>query len=128
MSEARTGVGELEGQAALITGASSGLGHASAIALAEVGADVALVARSEEDLREVEKEVSRISRQALVLPTDLTSERETLEAVRQTVEAFGRIDVLVNAAGTDVPGPVVAGGGGLGPHARRKPAGSVPAM
>ena len=107
MSEARTGVGELEGQAALITGASSGLGRALAIALAEAGADVALVARSEEDLREVEKEVSRISRQALVLPTDLTSERETLEAVRQTVEAFGRIDVLVNAAGTDAPGPVV---------------------
>ena len=107
MSEARNGAGGLEGQAALITGASSGLGRASAIALAKSGADVALVARSEEELREVEEEVSGIERRALVLPTDLTNERETPEAVRRTVEAFGRIDVLVNAAGTDAPGPVV---------------------
>jgi NAD(P)-dependent dehydrogenase (short-subunit alcohol dehydrogenase family) len=91
----------------LVTGASSGLGRATAIALAKSGADVTVVARSEEELREVEKEVSGFGRRALVVPTDLTSERGTLEAVQRTVETFGRIDVLVNAAGTDAPGSVV---------------------
>lgn len=98
--------GGLEGQVALVTGASSGLGEAVAIALAEAGADVALVARSEEDLRRVEKEVSGTGQRALVLPTDLASVGETLEAVERTVETFGRVDMLINAAGTDAPGLV----------------------
>ncbi len=64
-------------------------------ALARRGADVALVARSEEDLREVEREVSATGRRALVLPTDLASATETRQAVERTVEVFGRVDVLV---------------------------------
>lgn len=106
MSETGNGVSKLEGQVALVTGASSGLGKAAAIMLAEAGADVALVARSEEDLRRVEGEVSEAGRRALVLPTDLGSVEETSGAVERTLEAFGRIDVLVNAAGTDTPGTV----------------------
>ncbi len=82
------------------------MGRAVVAALARRGADIALVARSEEDLREVEGEVSETGRRALVLPTDLASATETRQAVERTVEAFGRIDVLVNAAGTDAPGPV----------------------
>ncbi len=82
------------------------MGRAVVVALAGRGADVALVARSEEDLREVEREVSGTGRRALVLPTDLASATETWRAVERTVEAFGRVDVLVNAAGTDAPGPV----------------------
>lgn len=106
MSEPGNGAGGLEGQAALVTGASSGLGRAVVAALARCGADIALVARSEEDLREVEGEVSGTGRRALVLPTDLASAAETRQAVERTVEAFGRVDVVVNAAGTDAPGPV----------------------
>jgi NAD(P)-dependent dehydrogenase (short-subunit alcohol dehydrogenase family) len=107
LSERGSGADELEGQAALVTGASSGLGRAVAIALARAGADVALIARSEKELRETEELVFRTGRRALVLPTDLASTTETRGAMERTVESFGRVDVLVNAAGTDAPGPVV---------------------
>jgi 3-oxoacyl-[acyl-carrier protein] reductase len=99
-------LGRLEGKAALVTGASSGLGRATAIALACSGADVALVARSAEELESAKEEVSKRDRRALSLPTDLAKEEETSATVERTVEAFGRIDVLVNAAGTDAPGAV----------------------
>ena len=107
MSERGSGADGLEGQAALVTGASSGLGRAVAIALARAGTDVALIARSEKELRETEELVFRAGRRALVLPTDLASTTETRGAMDRTVESFGRVDVLVNAAGTDDPGPVV---------------------
>lgn len=106
MSEAGDEVRGLEGRAALVTGASSGLGRATAVALARDGADVALVARSEEELGSTEREVSEIGRRSLVLPADLANEDEPAAAVERTVEEFGRIDVLVNAAGTDAPGTV----------------------
>ncbi|MDQ3637529.1 MAG: SDR family oxidoreductase [Actinomycetota bacterium] len=106
MSEAAGGDRALEGRAALVTGASSGLGMATAVALARAGADVALVARSAKELEETGKEVSKTGRRALTLPTDLAREDEAAAAVGQTVEEFGRVDVLVNAAGIDVPGTV----------------------
>jgi NAD(P)-dependent dehydrogenase (short-subunit alcohol dehydrogenase family) len=106
VSEAGTETGPLEGKAALVTGASSGLGRATAIALARAGADVALVARSQGELDSAKEEVSKAGRRALTLPVDLASEPETAGAVGRTLEALGRIDVLVNAAGTDAPGPV----------------------
>ncbi|MDQ4128554.1 MAG: SDR family oxidoreductase [Actinomycetota bacterium] len=106
MSEAGEGVRELQGWTALITGASSGLGRATAVALARGGANVALVARSEKELESVRQEVSEIGGRALVLPTDLSNGEETAAAVARTVGEFGRLDVLVNAAGTDVPGTV----------------------
>ena len=91
---------------ALVTGASSGLGRATAIAFARVGADVALVARSQKELDSAKEEVRKIGRQALTLSVDLASEDETAAAVGRAVEALGRIDVLVNAAATDSPGTV----------------------
>ena len=106
MSEAGTETGPLEGKAALVTGASSGLGRATAIALARAGADVALVARSQGELDSAKEEVSKAGRRALTLPMDLAKEDEASATVERTVEEFGRIDVLVNAAGTDAPGPV----------------------
>ena len=99
-------LGRLEGKAALVTGASSGLGRATAIALAHSGADVALVARSAEELESAKEEVVKTDRRALSLPTDLAKEEETSATVERTVEEFGRIDVLVNAAGTDAPSTV----------------------
>ena len=106
MSEAAGADRALEGRAALVTGASSGLGRATAVALARAGADVALVARSAADLGEAAEEVSETGSRALVLPADLADEKEALAAVERTVGEFGRVDVLVNAAGTDVPGTV----------------------
>src|ERR671911_1599390 len=105
-TEDGTGGGRLEGRVALVTGASSGLGRATAIALARAGADVALVARSREELEGAKEEVAKIGRRALVLPVDLASEADTSEAVGLAIVTLGRIDVLVNAAGTDAPGTV----------------------
>jgi NAD(P)-dependent dehydrogenase (short-subunit alcohol dehydrogenase family) len=96
----------LRGRTALVTGASSGLGRATAIALSAAGADVALVARSAEELESASEEASAADGRTLALPLDLAGEDDATTAVGQTVEAFGGIDVLVNAAGTDAPGPV----------------------
>jgi 3-oxoacyl-[acyl-carrier protein] reductase len=98
--------GRVEGKAALVTGASSGLGRATAIALAGAGADVALAARSKDELEGAKGEISELGRRALTLPLDLASETDTAEAVGRTFETFGRIDILINAAGTDAPGTV----------------------
>jgi NAD(P)-dependent dehydrogenase (short-subunit alcohol dehydrogenase family) len=108
MSEVANDIRTLEGRIALVTGASSGLGRATAIALARAGADVAIVARSEEELDSVRGEIFKIGRRVLALPVDLASVDDTTEAVRQSVVELGRVDVLVNAAGTDTPGTVEA--------------------
>src|ERR671910_468136 len=105
-TEDGTGGGRLEGRVALVTGASSGLGRATAIALARAGADLALAARSKDELEGTKGEISELGRRALTLPLDLASETDTAEAVGRTFEAFGRIDILINAAGTDAPGTV----------------------
>ncbi len=97
----------LAGQVAIVTGASSGLGRATATALARAGAHVALLARNAGDLEQVGAEVAATGQRALALPTDLGQEDAIVMAVARTADTFGRIDVLVNAAGTDVPGPVV---------------------
>ncbi len=98
--------GGLADQVALVTGASSGLGRATAVALAHAGADVALLARSEPDLRQVVDEIEAAGRRGLALPVDLALAEQVTDAVARTLATFGRIDVLVNAAGTDVPGAV----------------------
>jgi NAD(P)-dependent dehydrogenase (short-subunit alcohol dehydrogenase family) len=98
--------GPLAGRVGLVTGASSGLGRATAVALAEAGADVALLARGQDDLEQAAAEVVGVGRRGLVLVADLADAQALAGAVARVVEAFGRIDVLVNAAGTDVPGPV----------------------
>jgi NAD(P)-dependent dehydrogenase (short-subunit alcohol dehydrogenase family) len=108
MSEVANDIRTLEDRIALVTGASSGLGRATAIALARAGADVAIVARSKEELDSVRGEITKSGRRALALPVDLASVDDTTEAVRQSVEELGRVDVLVNAAGTDTPGTVEA--------------------
>ena len=106
MAEPNEGV--LDGQVAVVTGASSGLGRATALAMAHAGADVALLARSERDLAVVLAEVEAAGRRGLALPVDLAREEEILPAIERALTSFGRIDVLVNAAGTDIPGAVAA--------------------
>ena len=106
MNEPGNEAGHLKDKAALVTGASSGLGRATALALARAGTDVALVARSAEELEGAKEEVLRTGRRALSLPTDLAKEDHTSATIGRTVEEFGRIDILVNAAGTDAPGAV----------------------
>jgi NAD(P)-dependent dehydrogenase (short-subunit alcohol dehydrogenase family) len=97
----------LAGQVALVTGASSGLGRATALALARAGANLALLARSVADLQQVAADSEAIGPRALALPVDLADADQIMNAVQQAVDAFGCIDLLINAAGTDVPGRVV---------------------
>jgi len=99
--------GSMTGRVGLITGASSGLGRATAIAMAEAGANVALLARSRPDIERTAASVAAAGREALVLPVDVADEEQTIAAAEQAVADLGRVDVLVNVAATDVPAPVV---------------------
>jgi 2-deoxy-D-gluconate 3-dehydrogenase len=91
---------KLDGKVAIVTGASRGLGRAIAEGLAEAGADVVLVATNAELLRDVAAGIGKLGRRTLVFPADLTDVAKLDELVSKTVETFGRIDILVNAAGT----------------------------
>jgi NAD(P)-dependent dehydrogenase (short-subunit alcohol dehydrogenase family) len=94
------GAGRLQDKAALITGGDSGIGRAVAVLYAREGADVALVYLPEEqrDADETRRAVEAEGRKALLLPGDVTDFAFCQEAVARTVEAFGRLDVLVNNA------------------------------
>jgi short-subunit dehydrogenase len=89
----------------VITGASSGIGRATALAFAEAGANVVLAARAEEPLRAAEKECADRGAQALSIPVDVSYEAAVTEVRDQALDAFGRIDVWVNAAVVGVFGP-----------------------
>src|SRR6201996_6482978 len=83
----------------IVTGASQGIGRATAIRLARDFAAAVLVARSEEKLRETEREVVAAGARALVVPADLSEAPAAEGVVRRAVAEFGRIDALVNIAG-----------------------------
>jgi 2-deoxy-D-gluconate 3-dehydrogenase len=90
----------LDGKVAAVTGAGRGLGQAAAFALAEAGADVALLARNEAELAETSAHIENTwGRKALVVPTDVCDEAQVEEAASLTIATFGRVDVLVNNAG-----------------------------
>jgi len=93
------GHGRLTDRVALITGGDSGIGRAVAIAYAREGADVAISYLDEhDDAKETARWVEEAGRRALLLPGDITGRAHCRELVAKTVEAFGRIDVLVNNA------------------------------
>ena len=98
---------KLTGTAALVTGASSGIGTATARQLAEHGASVALVARRKDRLEDLAAEIDKAGGTALVVQADITDRSQAEAAVQQTVERFGRLDILVNNAGLMLLGPVV---------------------
>jgi NADP-dependent 3-hydroxy acid dehydrogenase YdfG len=98
---------KLTGTVALITGASSGIGAATARELAEHGASVALVARRRDRLEDLAAEIEKAGGTALVVEADITDRAQAEAAVEQTVERFGRLDTLVNNAGRMLLGPVV---------------------
>ena len=94
---------ELSDSVALVTGASSGIGQATALALSERGAKVALVARRGDRLREL---AGRVGSGALVIEADVTDQAQAERAVAKTVDEFGRLDTLVNNAGVMLLGPI----------------------
>ena len=84
---------------ALVTGAGTGMGAATAILLADRGARVTLVGRREEPLREVEAQITKAGGEALVLPADVSDTRAVQRVVTTTVERFGSLHYAVNNAG-----------------------------
>jgi NAD(P)-dependent dehydrogenase (short-subunit alcohol dehydrogenase family) len=91
---------------ALVTGASSGIGRATAIKLAGDGARVALVARNEQKLAEVAARIRATGGEALVEVADLTDDQQAARTIGAAVEHFGGLDILVNAAGILASGTI----------------------
>jgi NAD(P)-dependent dehydrogenase (short-subunit alcohol dehydrogenase family) len=89
----------LDGQVALVNGASRGIGKAIALALADAGADVAVAARTEDALEATAVEVRGRGRRGLSVPTDVSRYDQVERMVDRTVGTLGRLDILVNAAG-----------------------------
>ncbi len=90
---------DLTGKNAFVTGASRGIGRSIAVALAGAGADVALVARSEQGLGETAADISALGRKAFVIPADVISQAAVDAAVAAAIEQLGHVDVVVNNAG-----------------------------
>jgi len=100
-----TSIFDLTGRVAIVTGATKGLGHGMAIALAQAGADIVVVSRTPADCEKVAAEIAALGRRALAAPTDVSSSEGIQKLVDLTVNTFGKIDILVNNAGTAVTAP-----------------------
>jgi 2-deoxy-D-gluconate 3-dehydrogenase len=88
----------LENQIAIVTGASQGIGRTLAIALAQAGADVALVSRTRSDLEKVAREIEAAGRQALVMPADIQDVSQIRKLIDTVHKTFGKVDILINNA------------------------------
>ena len=97
----------LEGTVALVTGASSGIGEATARALSRQGAAVALVARRADRLERLAAELTDLGGAALAIEADVTQQPQAAGAVERAVAHFGRLDTVVNNAGVMLNGPIV---------------------
>ena len=97
----------LQGKVALVTGASSGIGEATAEALVGAGATVAIAARRADRLAELEKRLGDGGATVLSVDLDVTDQRACQDAVDATVAAFGGLDILINNAGVMLLGPIV---------------------
>jgi len=104
-----TEIFSLSGKVALVTGASRGIGRATALAMAAAGADVAVAARSQGDLEALGSEIEELGRRCLVVPTDVTEREAIQNMVDRTVAELGGLQILVNnAGGTRFVSPLVA--------------------
>jgi NADP-dependent 3-hydroxy acid dehydrogenase YdfG len=97
----------LDGTVALVTGASSGIGEATALALAQQGASVALAARRIDRLEDLAGRIGNGGGRALALEADLTDQAQARGAVERTASELGRLDILINNAGMMLLGPVL---------------------
>jgi NADP-dependent 3-hydroxy acid dehydrogenase YdfG len=97
--------GKLNGKTALVTGASSGIGEATALALATEGARVAIVARRIQRLNDLADRIRRSGGEALPIAADVTDEAQASAMVKRVLQEFGRLDMLLNVAGVGVAAP-----------------------
>jgi NAD(P)-dependent dehydrogenase (short-subunit alcohol dehydrogenase family) len=95
-----------QNKVAIITGASSGIGRATALALAKEGARVALASRRSAVLLEVAEEIKSQGRDAMVLATDVTRREQVEQMVREVLDHWGRVDILVSNAGEYIRAPI----------------------
>ena len=95
----------LEGKVALVTGATKGLGYGMAHGLADAGADLVVVSRSQDDCEKVASEITKKGREAFPQSADMRDLSSIDSLVEKTVQQFGRIDILVNNAGTAITKP-----------------------
>src|SRR6266704_4660146 len=95
----------LDGRVALVTGGNRGLGLGVALALAHAGADLALCARTRDELESAAKLISEVGRKALTLVADLADSDNVRKAVRDAADHYGRLDVLVHGAGMNIRRP-----------------------
>lgn len=93
----------LDGKVAVVTGAGRGIGAASALALAEAGADVLLSARTDEQLQGVAQQIADLGRRALVVAADLSDLDAVGALAERAVEGLGRLDIVVNNVGGTMP-------------------------
>ena len=98
----------LDGTVALVTGASSGIGEATATTLAAEGATVAIAARRRDRLESLADQIQAAGGKALVIEADVTDNGQARQAVERTVVELGRLDILVNNAGVMLLGPAVS--------------------
>ncbi|EKF86263.1 SDR family NAD(P)-dependent oxidoreductase [Methanobacterium formicicum] len=97
---------DLEGKVAVVTGASGGLGADAAMAYAQNGADVALLARRKDRLEALAKEIESTGRKALAVQCDVANEESVENAIEEVINYFGKIDILLNNAGVAIRGGV----------------------
>jgi uncharacterized protein len=97
----------LRDRVAIVTGASSGIGRATALELAKEGACVALAARREASLLEVAEEIQRMRGKALALQTDVTQRQQVEAMVQGVLSRWGRVDILISNAGEYIRAPII---------------------
>ncbi|MBM3932826.1 MAG: SDR family oxidoreductase [SAR202 cluster bacterium] len=99
-------MGQLEGKVAIITGAGTGIGKGIARAFAREGASLVLASRNTEHLRETAAEAHSLGAKAIVVPTDVTDEKQVIALFEGTMKEFGALDLLVNNSGVFDGGPI----------------------
>ena len=97
----------LKDKVVVITGASSGIGHAAALRFAEKGASLVLAARRAEKLQQLQNQIIEFNPNCIYVPTDLTKPEQVQNLFEKTVERFGKIDILINNAGRGLKSELV---------------------